>query len=122
MASMLKSVARRWQDSVNLVLGVWLVISPWVLQFAAEPRAMWNAVILGVVIAAAAILALVQFHEWEEWADMAFGLWLIVSPWVLGFAETLATATWNFVVVGVLTIGLAAWSLRDERQRTSRTA
>lgn len=122
MASMLQSVARRWQDSVNLVLGVWLVISPWVLQFAAEPRAMWNAVILGVVIAAAAILALVQFREWEEWADMAFGLWLIVSPWVLGFAATLAAATWNFVVVGVLTIALAAWSLRDERHRTSRTA
>ncbi|MFQ5774833.1 MAG: SPW repeat protein [Kiloniellaceae bacterium] len=127
MASFWKTVANRWQDSTNLVLGVWLFVSPWVLQFIANERAMWNAFVLGVIIAVAAIAALVAFHEWEEWADMAFGVWLIISPWVLGFGTTMVgaeagafAATWNFVVVGVLTIALAAWSLRGGRQREAR--
>ena len=93
--------ARRLADPVAGILG-----------FAPETVAMWNAVLIGLVIAAAALSALVDFHKWEEWADMAFGLWLLVSPWVLGFAATLAVATWNFVLVGILTIALAAWSLR----------
>lgn len=138
MADFWKTAVSRWQDSANLVLGVWLVSSPWALQFTANERALWNAYVLGVIIAVAAIAALVKFQEWEEWADMVFGVWLIVSPWVLGFGTTMAgteagapvagteagafAATWNFVVVGVLTIGLAAWSIWDQRQHESRAA
>jgi SPW repeat len=113
MSDFRKNVTESWQDSVNVVLGVWLILSPWILGFAASQAAMWNAVVVGVVIAAAALGALFSFQKWEEWADMAFGVWLVISPWVLGFAATLATATWNFVVVGLLTVALAAWSLRD---------
>ena len=112
MSNFWKTVTERWQDSVNVVLGVWLILSPWILQIAGNSTALWNALLIGVVIAAAALGALVSYHKWEEWADMAFGLWLVVSPWILGFAATLAAATWNFVLVGVLTIALAAWSLR----------
>jgi SPW repeat len=113
MSNFWKTATERWQDSLNVVLGVWLILSPWILGFASTPAAMWNAVLIGLVIAAAAAAALVDFHKWEEWADMAFGLWLLLSPWILGFAAMLAAATWNFVVVGILTIALAAWSLRD---------
>jgi hypothetical protein len=112
MSNFWKTATERWQDSLNVVLGLWLIVSPWILGFAPETTAMWNAVLMGAVIALVALGALVEFHKWEEWADMAFGLWLVVSPWALGFAATLATATWNFVVVGLLTIALAAWSLR----------
>lgn len=128
MTGFWKTVGNRWQDSANLVLGVWLFLSPWILGFTGTGVAMWNAYVLGVIIAVAAIAALVAFHEWEEWADMAFGAWLIVSPWLLGFGTTTAgaeggafAATWNFVVVGALTIALAAWALRDQR-RLSRPA
>lgn len=134
MAELSKTVAIRWRDVVNLVLGVWLFVSPWILQYTAIELAAWNAYVLGVIIAVAAIAALVAFHEWEEWADMAFGLWLIVSPWVLGFATLTTTAlpaetgavgteagafaaTWNFIVVGALTLALAAWSVWDARRR-----
>jgi len=40
----------RWQDWANLVLGVWLILSPWLLGFSGIPSAMWNAVIVGVVV------------------------------------------------------------------------
>lgn len=128
MTDFWKTVTTRWQDSLNVVFGLWLILSPWALQYATIEGAFWNAIIVGMIVAAAALAALVDFHEWEEWAGMAFGLWLVASPWVLGFAGAEAVAvgsgvaTWNFVVIGVLTLAFAAWSLRDMRYRGSRTA
>jgi peptidoglycan/LPS O-acetylase OafA/YrhL len=126
MTSFGKKLTDNWQDTASLILGVWMILSPWILQFTGTPAAMWNAIVFGVLIAVMALMALVDFHEWEEWADMAIGAWLIVSAWVLGFAMTEAAAgaqggayaaTWNFVVVGILTLGMAAWSLFDHRHR-----
>ena len=124
MTNFWKKVTDNWQDLFSLVLGVWLLLSPWRLQFTAIDGALWTAVLFGILIAVMAVMALVDFHEWEEWADMAIGLWLIASPWVLGFATMVTgaeggayAATLNVVVVGALTFGMAAWSLRDHRHR-----
>lgn len=125
MTNFWKKATDNWQDIVSLVLGVWLILSPWALAFTGIDAALWNVVLFGAVIAMMAFMAIIDFHEWEEWADMAIGLWLIVSPWVLGFATMRAgaadgayAATLNVVVVGVLTLGMAAWSLRDHRHGT----
>ena len=47
-----------WEEWTNVVLGVWLAISPWVLGFSSHFAAMVNAVIVGVVVAALALWAL----------------------------------------------------------------
>lgn len=122
MTNFMKRMTDNWQDSLSLIVGVWLFFSPWVLGYSLLQGAMWNAVVFGLVIALMALAVLIAFHEWEEWADMAVGLWLIASPWVLGFAAMAAdpgaaAATWNAVVVGLLTFGMAAWSLIDHRGR-----
>ncbi len=43
-----------WQEWINVALGAWLLVSPWVLGFHASPALRWNAVITGVVVAALA--------------------------------------------------------------------
>ncbi len=43
-----------WEEWVNLVLGVWTVVSPWVVGFAGVTTAMWTHVIIGLVVAALA--------------------------------------------------------------------
>ena len=142
MKNFWNNILEFWQDSVNLLLGVWLVLSAWVLQFTDVQAAFWNAVIFGLVITAGALSALVRFRDWEEWADIAIGAWLIVSPWILGFASFGAgvedgsvsanwslelveggsvAATWNFVLVGIVTLSLALWSIGEHRRTTSHT-
>ena len=79
------TVTRNWSDSINLLIGAWLFVSVWVLSFASIPAAMWNALILGALVAILAIAALMEWREWEEWTDMLVGAWLVISPWVLGF-------------------------------------
>jgi hypothetical protein len=108
MTDLMRKAVDQFQDWINLVLAVVLFVSPWAFGFAGETGAAWNAWICGIVIAVLAVLALVKFAEWEEWIAAALGVWLIISPWVLGFAA-MATALWTHIVLGVVIAALAVW-------------
>jgi len=76
-------------DIYNLILAAFVFVSPWLLSYVRD-AAIENAWITGAVGVALTLAALLLFAEWEEWALGAVALWLIVSPWVLGFAHTRA--------------------------------
>jgi hypothetical protein len=61
--------------------------------------AAWNAWIVGIVIAALALATLTVFSEWEEWANMVIGIWLVIAPWILDFAAmpTPCGPMWSWV-------------------------
>lgn len=40
-----------WLGWVNVVAGVWLVAAPFVLGYSRESLALWNGVVVGIVIA-----------------------------------------------------------------------
>ena len=86
---------------INVLLGIWVIISPFVLGFASIPQAMWNNVGAGIVVAA---LALTQTGSPRQsgwsWANVILGAWLIISPFALAFATT--TAVWNNVILGII--------------------
>lgn len=109
---------RRAQDWANLILAVCLFLSPWVIGFATDAVPTWNAWIAGIVLGALAIAALSAFAEWEEWVNMVIGLWLIVSPWLLGFVANM-NAMWTHVILGVLVAALSAWAVWDYRHPQS---
>ena len=105
-----------WQDWVNLVLGAWLLISPFLGVGATNEAAIWNAYIAGVLIMVFAWAALARPQRWEEWLNLAVGAWLIVSPFVLGYAY-LGGATWNHIIVGLLVGADALWAMRSPVHR-----
>jgi hypothetical protein len=99
-----------WEDWTNLVLGLWLIASPWALQFTTASAAAWNVWISGGIIAVLAAAALYQVQKWEEWTNAVIGIWLVVSPWVLGFSSD-AVTTWNAAIIGLLVLCVAGWEL-----------
>jgi hypothetical protein len=108
-----------WQDWVITLLGGWLVVSPFALRTLGYENgpalaADWNAYIVGVLALGLGIAALLARRIWEEWADIALGVWLIVSPWVLGFASDRPMTT-NVIVVGGLMILVAASTIATDR-------
>ena len=111
----------RLPDWLNLILAVCLFFSPWVLGYTGERVSAWDAWICAVVIGVVSIAALVNFAEWEEWVSVAVGVWLVISPWVLGFTN-LATATWAMVVIGILVAAIAAWEIWSARHPPMRPA
>jgi uncharacterized membrane protein HdeD (DUF308 family) len=52
-----------WEEWVELIAGVLVVISPWVLGFAAVHAAMWSCVVLGVIVVLSAISELWAVHS-----------------------------------------------------------
>lgn len=51
----------RWEEWVNLTLGIWLVMAPFALDFyTVQEKAAWNQIIVGVLIGGAAIWTLAE--------------------------------------------------------------
>ena len=108
---------QHWQDWVNVLLGLWVFGSPWLLEHTMLTEVpgggllgMWNAWIVGLAVVVIAGIAIYAYNSWEEWTNIILGAWLLISPWVLGFS-TSAALMWNAVIFGVLVIGFAAWAL-----------
>jgi hypothetical protein len=76
-------------DVYNLVFALVLLGAPWLFALTNSTGKMdlWAS---GAAIAAISLAAMIAFARWEEWANLLLGLWLIVSPWLLGFAHTRA--------------------------------
>jgi hypothetical protein len=95
-------------DLYNLGLGALLFVSPWLFAFA-HGTAGTDAWVGGAAIAALSLAALMVYAEWEEWITLGAGLWMILSPFVLGFTHT--TAMHVIIGIGVVVTFLAALDL-----------
>lgn len=102
---------RRWLDWVNVILGVWLIASPQLLTLAAgDSPAAWSLHSVGAGIVTLAGFSMYRPAVWADAVGVMFGMWLIASPWMLGFANLSATAM-NAVIVGVLVVAYAFWAM-----------
>jgi SPW repeat len=96
----------RWQDWAAVVIGVLVALSP--LVVATSTRAVWAMVVLGVLIAATGLWSLAMPGSvTSEYAHIAFGVLLFISPWVLTYSD-LTGASWTSWVGGVLAVVVGA--------------
>jgi hypothetical protein len=104
-------------DVANLILGVVLFFTPWIFGFTGGVAAT-NAYICGIIIVVLSLAALAAFADWEEWLNLLVGLWLIISPWVLGIQGSSAMAV--NIVIGIIVAVLAAvelWLIHQQPPR-----
>jgi hypothetical protein len=101
----------RWQDWLALVLGAWVIASPWFLGVTIGSNAAWAAWILGALIVVVALWSLaVPDMQWSEYLQILLGAALFVSPWVIGFTDN-TNFTWSAWIAGVIVAGLSLWSV-----------
>ena len=101
-------------DIYKLLLALVLFTAPWFLSLTKTTTEMdfW---ISSAAIGLISVGALAAFTQWEEWANLLLGAWLIVSPWLLGFAHS--SAMHFSIAVGVVVAFLAAlelWLVNEE--------
>jgi len=53
-----------WEDWVNLVLGAWLFISPWIYGYTATTNLSWNSYIVGVLVGLISIWGATAAHTY----------------------------------------------------------
>ena len=102
-------------DLYNLAAAIFLLAAPWLFAHA-NLTASIDLRISGAAIAMMSLAAIVAFSVWEEWINLLVGCWLIVSPWLLGFAHTRAM---HFsIIAGAVVAFMALLELWLEYEKT----
>jgi len=52
------SQPQRWEEWINLIIGIWLIIAPFAIGFTTNPGAMWSHIIVGVLVGSDALWAI----------------------------------------------------------------
>lgn len=94
------------QDAIPLIAGVYAFLSP--LWTTTTNKASWTMVILGVIIALAALSALFRPDMMAvEGFTALMGVLFFISPWVMSFSGTHPMA-WTAWIVGAITFLVGA--------------
>jgi len=101
----------RWQDWLCALLGAWLVVSPWELDFSLDLAAKGNACGVGaVLIIFNLISACRKVDQGQEIVNILAGIWLILTPFAFNFLPAKYTVL-NMTLSGAAVILLAAWQM-----------
>jgi SPW repeat len=111
---------------VNLVVGLWLSVSPLVLTYqsasTSSTAAILNQVILGTVLIATSgwILATQSGQLGVSWVQVVCGLWLIVAPFFLRTGEL--PLVLNSLISGAVVLvagGFETWTLTPRHRQAA---
>lgn len=76
-------------DVYNLFLAAVLFISPWLFKLT-NSQGKIDLWVTSAIIVVLSLAAIIVYRDWEEWINVLMGVWLIASPWLLGFPHTRA--------------------------------
>ncbi len=107
-----------WQDWCIIAAGMWLIASPQQFAFSLDHYASGNACGVGALLVAYNIMIAGRLvDEGQEFVNLILGIWLIFSPFVLGFSWIVAASV-DMIAVGAAVVVLA--SLGIYRSAASR--
>jgi hypothetical protein len=97
----------RTGSGIAFIAGLYLLIASWI--HAGGTGHGINNIICGIVIA---VLAALRFSgkagTWASWINALIGIWLIISPWVYGYAA--GGWKWDTIIVGIVVVVFGLWS------------
>ena len=104
----------RSANVVNVALGIWTIISPFVLGFARLNAWKWNNIAAGIAVTLVA-LGRGPGPSGAGVLNVLLGLWIIISAFA--FVADYPTPFWNNVSSGALILvsALVAGATRDRR-------
>ena len=107
-------------STLNIIAGIWIILSPFIFGFWNLAAPSWASVIVGVavVVLAAIRVAAPMRNVGLSWINFLLGIWLVISPWVFGYAMR-PRMVWNDVILGVIVGVLALWSAVATRPRAA---
>jgi hypothetical protein len=116
---------RPWIEVFRAIIILWILVSPWVLMHVSVHPvlplqitgvALLNFFAVGVALIIISVAPSEIPTAWRGRAGAAVGAWLIVSPFVLGFEDSVLI--WNAVIPGIIVVLMSAWSREDRQHGT----
>lgn len=115
---------RTWEDWCGMLLGALIVVSPWFPIYeeavtAGHQTLILNTVAIGLVVFCLSQLEYVALQRWQEVITLLVGLWLVVSPYALGYSGAGFLRVYHTSLGGVvLLLGVLQlwqdWGVSDE--------
>ncbi len=112
----------RIPSALNILFSLWLIASPWLLGFYNKNLvALWDAIIVGVIVL---VLSWIRennpgSYPWMSWVNAVLGIWLIISPFILGVGAVTGVMV-DFIIVGIAFLIFGVWSaLVTQRTQTA---
>ncbi|WP_137388003.1 SPW repeat protein [Rhodoligotrophos defluvii] len=105
----MRFIPTKIHGALDYVLGIVLIVSPWLFGFANGGAAQWIPILLG-----AGVIVYSLFTDYELGVvsaipmtahlglDVVGGLFLAISPWLFGFADQVL---WPHLIFGILEVG-----------------
>jgi peptidoglycan/LPS O-acetylase OafA/YrhL len=95
-------------SGANLIVGIWLILSPWIVNYQSDDS-WWNPIVFGAAVGVLALARVAGLYResWLSVVNAVIGLWLFASAFWLADSTQ---ASWNVGVCGILVFALAAWS------------
>ncbi len=118
-------IHRSWEDWAGMLLGVLIVVSPWFpfskpdVIDSERSTMILNTFVVGLMVFGLAQLEYVALQRWEEVGEVALGLWLIASPFILGYSGDEMLRLWHVILGGIVVLLGALqlwqdWHLSDQ--------
>lgn len=97
----------KWESGTNILLGLWLVLSPFFFGYASSAE-LGSDMLAGAAIALLAAFRTFQrdVGDWADWLTALLGVWVLLSPWIIGFSNNQAH-TFNDVMVGTIVLAFS---------------
>lgn len=112
----MRFISTKAHGVLDYLMGAFLILSPWIFDFADGGAKQWVPIILG---AGALIYSLMTDYEYgvsrsismrtHLTLDLMSGILLAVSPWLFGFADEVYAP---HLILGILEIGAALTTQR----------
>lgn len=103
----------RSRDGLLLLLGLSLTLSPWLAGYRHEWLRALSSVASGLAVVCLTLLTMYRSAFWTATLTLLTGLWVAVSPWVLGVAKGDELPLTVELITGIAVIALALWELRS---------
>ena len=101
---------RTWEDLVGIVLGITIILSPWMARQSGDPGVVLVTALLGLVLLTLAQYELVKAHRFVELFELGCGGVLMALPLLLGYAGAGQLRFWH-LTLGALVALLALLEL-----------
>src|SRR5690606_26209921 len=111
----MKFIAVKTHTIIGLLVGLALMVAPWLFGFSENDNATSAAIFVGVVVFLSELITTSPYSlikavsmKMHVLLDMGVGLFLALTPWLFNFMDNAQPNQWvPHVLVGLLIIGYA---------------
>jgi hypothetical protein len=104
---------KQWQYGMTIVFGLLLFFIPWLLGFESKiPLRSWDFFVIGALTVVCGAAALHLRARVAAWLMPALGLWMFLSPWILGFMPNISARN-SALVLGGFVFLMSLWALLE---------